>query len=140
MVSYRWYGYVVVLSTHFREIGEEFYQAHNHKDSLNSVAISSSLNKAASWGDNSIKMHDMSELKDITNVVRMDDETKGLDHLSWTDDGQLLAISTQKGTLHGGNIHHSRIVTPYWLRGGIWKRRERGEGARNREEIKNDND
>lgn len=24
----------------------------------------------------------------------------GLDQLSWTDDGQLLAVSTQKGTLH----------------------------------------
>ena len=45
-------GYFVVISTHIREIGQELYQAHNHKDSLNSVAISSSLNKAASCGDN----------------------------------------------------------------------------------------
>ncbi|XP_019956067.1 WD repeat-containing protein 19 isoform X1 [Paralichthys olivaceus] len=111
IVSYRWYGdgyiligfshgYFVVISTHIREIGEELYQAHNHKDSLNSVAISPALNKAASCGDNSIKIHELSELKDISNVVRLDDETKGLDQLSWTDDGQLLAISTQKGTLH----------------------------------------
>uniref|UniRef100_A0A4W6BS64 WD repeat domain 19 n=1 Tax=Lates calcarifer TaxID=8187 RepID=A0A4W6BS64_LATCA len=111
IVSYRWYGdgyiligfshgYFVVISTHIREIGEELYQAHNHKDSLNSVAISPALNKAASCGDNSIKIHELSELKDISNVVRLDDETKGLDQLSWTDDGQLLAVSTQKGTLH----------------------------------------
>uniref|UniRef100_A0A3Q3ED44 WD repeat-containing protein 19 n=1 Tax=Labrus bergylta TaxID=56723 RepID=A0A3Q3ED44_9LABR len=111
IVSYRWYGdgyiligfshgYFVVISTHIREIGQELYQAHNHKDSLNSVAISASLNKAASCGDNSIKIHELSELKDISNVVRLDDETKGLDQMSWTDDGQLLAVSTQKGTLH----------------------------------------
>ncbi|CAJ1052137.1 WD repeat-containing protein 19 [Xyrichtys novacula] len=111
IVSYRWYGdgyiligfshgYFVVISTHIREIGQELYQAHNHKDSLNSVAISTTLNKAASCGDNSIKIHELSELKDISNVVQLDDETKGLDQLSWTDDGQLLAISTQKGTLH----------------------------------------
>lgn len=111
IVSYRWYGdgyiligfshgYFVVISTHIREIGHELYQAHNHKDSLNSVAISPALNKAASCGDNSIKIHELSELKDISNVVRLDDETKGLDQLSWTDDGQLLAISTQRGTLH----------------------------------------
>uniref|UniRef100_A0A3Q3N032 WD repeat-containing protein 19 n=1 Tax=Mastacembelus armatus TaxID=205130 RepID=A0A3Q3N032_9TELE len=111
IVSYRWYGdgyiligfshgYFVVISTHIREIGEELYQAHNHKDSLNSVAISPALNKAASCGDNSIKIHELSELKDISHVVRLDDETKGLDQLSWTDDGQLLAVSTQKGTLH----------------------------------------
>uniref|UniRef100_A0A3Q3W5I8 WD repeat domain 19 n=1 Tax=Mola mola TaxID=94237 RepID=A0A3Q3W5I8_MOLML len=111
IVSYRWYGdgyiligfshgYFVVISTHIREIGHELYQAHNHKDSLNSVAISPALNKAASCGDNSIKIHELSELKDISNIVRLDDETKGLDQLSWTDDGQLLAVSTQKGTLH----------------------------------------
>ncbi|XP_062264138.1 WD repeat-containing protein 19-like [Platichthys flesus] len=112
IVSYHWYGdgniligfsngYTVVISTHLREIGKELYPAHNHKDSLNSVAISSSLNKAASCGDNSIMIHDLSELKDNINVVRFDYGTKGLDNLSWTDDGQLLAISTEKGTLHG---------------------------------------
>lgn len=46
------HGYFVVISTHIKEIGEELYQAHNHKDSLNSVAISQALNKAASCGDN----------------------------------------------------------------------------------------
>uniref|UniRef100_A0A8C3GBG4 WD repeat-containing protein 19 n=1 Tax=Cyclopterus lumpus TaxID=8103 RepID=A0A8C3GBG4_CYCLU len=111
IVSYRWYGdgyiligfshgYLVVISTHIREIGQELFQAHNHRDSLNSVAISPAINKAASCGDNSIKIHELSELNDISNVVQLDDETKGLDQLNWTDDGQLLAISTQKGTLH----------------------------------------
>ncbi len=46
------HGYFVVISTHIREIGQELFQAHNHKDSLTSIAISQSLNKAASCGDN----------------------------------------------------------------------------------------
>ncbi|XP_034043414.1 WD repeat-containing protein 19 isoform X2 [Thalassophryne amazonica] len=111
IVSYRWYGdgyiligfakgYFVVISTHLSEIGNELYQARNHKDNLSSVAISSALSKAATCGDNSIKLHELSDLKDISNVVQLEDETKGLDQLSWTDDGQLLAVSTQKGTLH----------------------------------------
>ena len=34
----------------------------------------------------------------------------------------------------GGNVHHSRKVTPYWLRGGIWKkRRESREPSKQRE-------
>lgn len=100
------HGYFVVISTHIREIGHELYQTRNHKD-LNSVAISPALNKAASCGDNrykealkrnpqtldflvfkktktivylcccSIKIHELSELKDISHVVRLDDETKG---------------------------------------------------------------
>ncbi|XP_041121208.1 WD repeat-containing protein 19 [Polyodon spathula] len=111
IIAYRWYGdgyimigfsqgYFVVISTHIREIGQELFQAHNHKDSLTSIAISQSLNKAASCGDNCIKIHDLSELKEMYAIINLDDETKGLDHLSWTDDGQLLAISSQRGTLH----------------------------------------
>ncbi|KAM8842536.1 WD repeat-containing protein 19 [Synchiropus picturatus] len=111
IVSHSWYGdgyiligfshgYFVVISTHIREIGQELYQTRNHKDNLTSVAISSALNKAASCGDNSVKIHELSELHNISNVVQLEDETKGLDRLSWTDDGQLLAVSTQRGTLH----------------------------------------
>uniref|UniRef100_H2ZU80 Uncharacterized protein n=2 Tax=Latimeria chalumnae TaxID=7897 RepID=H2ZU80_LATCH len=111
IVAYRWYGdgyimigfsqgYFVVISTHIREIGQELFQAHNHKDSLTSISISQALNKAASCGDNCIKIHDLSELKEMYAIVNLDDETKGLDRLSWTDDGQLLAVSTQRGTLH----------------------------------------
>ncbi|XP_064190994.1 WD repeat-containing protein 19 [Anguilla rostrata] len=111
IIAYRWYGdgyimigfsqgYFVVISTHIREIGQELFQAHNHKDSLTSIAISQSLNKAASCGDNCIKIHDLTELKEMYAIVNLDDETKGLDQLSWTDDGQLLAISSQRGTLH----------------------------------------
>ncbi|XP_015201422.1 WD repeat-containing protein 19 isoform X2 [Lepisosteus oculatus] len=111
IIAYRWYGdgyimigfsqgYFVVISTHIREIGQELFQAHNHKDSLTSIAISQSLNKAASCGDNCIKIHDLAELKEMYAIINLDDETKGLDYLSWTDDGQLLAVSTQRGTLH----------------------------------------
>ncbi|GAA6073984.1 WD repeat-containing protein 19, partial [Tachysurus ichikawai] len=111
IVSYRWYGdgyimigfshgYFVVISTHIREIGQELFQAHNHKDSLNSIAISQALNKAASCGDNCVKIHDLTDLKEMDAIVTLDEETKGLDQICWTDDGQLLAVSSQQGRLH----------------------------------------
>ncbi|XP_036618228.1 WD repeat-containing protein 19 [Trichosurus vulpecula] len=111
IVCYSWYGdgYImigfsrgifVVISTHIREIGQEIFQARNHKDNLSSIAISQSLNKAATCGDNCIKIHDLSELKDMYAIINLDDENKGLGSLSWTDDGQLLAVSTQRGSLH----------------------------------------
>lgn len=46
------HGYFVVISTHIREMGYELYRAHNHKDCLNSIAISTAVNKCASCGDN----------------------------------------------------------------------------------------
>ncbi|XP_033742140.1 WD repeat-containing protein 19-like isoform X1 [Pecten maximus] len=110
IISYRWYGdgyimigfsngYFVVISTHMKEIGQELFQARNHKDNLTCIAISNSLNKAASCGDNCIKIHDLSDLKEMFAIINMDDE-RGLDKLNWTDDGQLLAVSTQRGNLH----------------------------------------
>uniref|UniRef100_A0ABI7Z671 WD repeat domain 19 n=1 Tax=Felis catus TaxID=9685 RepID=A0ABI7Z671_FELCA len=111
IVCYRWYGdgYImigfsrgifVVISTHIREIGQEIFQARDHKDSLTSIAVSQTLNKAATCGDTCIKIHDLAELKDMYAIINLDDENKGLGTLSWTDDGQLLALSTQRGSLH----------------------------------------
>ncbi|NWS47600.1 WDR19 protein, partial [Probosciger aterrimus] len=111
IVTYRWYGdgYImigfsrgcfVVISTHIREIGQEIFQAHNHKDNLSSIAISQSLNKAASCGDSCIKIHDLSDLREMYAIINLDDENKGVDKLAWTDDGQLLAVSSRRGSLH----------------------------------------
>lgn len=47
----------------------------------------------------SIKVHDLSELKEMYAIITLDDE-RSLDRIQWTDDGQLLAVSTQKGSLH----------------------------------------
>ncbi|ESO89539.1 hypothetical protein LOTGIDRAFT_218902 [Lottia gigantea] len=116
IISYRWFGdgymligfsqgYFVVISTHLKEIGQELFQAKNHKDSLSSIALSLTYNKAASCGDNCIKIHDLADLKEMFAIITLDDE-RGLDQISWTDDGQLLAVSTQKGNLH---VYLSRL-------------------------------
>lgn len=110
IVSYRWYGdgyimigfsngFFVVISTHMKEIGQELFQARNHKDNLTCIGISTSLNKAASCGDNCVKIHDLSDLKEMFAIIQLDDE-RGLDKIGWTDDGQLLAVSSNRGNLH----------------------------------------
>ena len=110
IVAYKWFGdgyiligfsagYFVVISTHMKEIGQELFQAKNHKESLSGISISTTINKAASCGDNTIKIHELSDLKDTSNVISLDDE-RGLDHMDWSEDGQLLAVSTSKGNLH----------------------------------------
>ena len=110
IVSYKWFGdgyiligfsagYFVVISTHMKEIGQELFQAKNHRESLTGICISTTIGKAASCGDNSIKIHELNDLKDTSNVITLDDE-RGLDHMDWSEDGQLLAVSTSKGNLH----------------------------------------
>uniref|UniRef100_H0X6K1 WD repeat domain 19 n=1 Tax=Otolemur garnettii TaxID=30611 RepID=H0X6K1_OTOGA len=111
LVCYNWYGdgYIamgfsrgifVAISTHVGEVGQEIAQSRDHRENLTGIAVSHTLNKVASCGDNCVKIHDMAELKDIYAIISLDDESKGLSTLSWTDDGQLLAVSTQRGSLH----------------------------------------
>ncbi|TSN95726.1 WD repeat-containing protein 19 [Bagarius yarrelli] len=47
-----------------------------------------------------VKIHDLTDLKEMDAIVTLDEETKGLDQICWTDDGQLLAVSSQQGRLH----------------------------------------
>lgn len=47
----------------------------------------------------SIKIHDLTDLKEMYAIINMEDE-RGLDKIEWTDDGQLLAVSSQRGNLH----------------------------------------
>jgi WD repeat-containing protein 19 len=46
----------------------------NHKDSLAGIAISPAIGKAASCGENTIKVHELHDLKDTSNVINIDDE------------------------------------------------------------------
>ncbi len=90
-------GYLVVISTHMKEIGQELFQTRDHKDTLNDIAISFSFKKAASCGDNCIKIHELTDMKEIYAIITLDDASGQLDKISWTEDGQLLAVSTEKG-------------------------------------------
>jgi WD repeat-containing protein 19 len=53
------------------------------------------VGKAASCGDNTVKIHELTDLKDTSHVLSLDDE-RGLDNMDWSEDGQLLAVSTTK--------------------------------------------
>lgn len=66
---------------------------------MTSIAISKPIGKAASCGDNTVKVHELHDLKETSNVINIDDE-RGLDNIEWSEDGQLLAVSTSKGNLH----------------------------------------
>ncbi|KAL9972694.1 hypothetical protein ACROYT_G019054 [Oculina patagonica] len=111
IVAYKWFGdgyimlgfsngYFVVISTHIKEIGQELYQTRDHKDELTGIAMSLELNKAASCGDNCVKIHDLAEMKEIYAIITLEDAGGRLDKISWTDDGQLLAVSTQSGAMY----------------------------------------
>lgn len=109
LITYRWFGdgyillgfnagYLVAISTHIKEVGQELFQAKNHRDTLSDIALSTSLGHVASGGDNTVKVHDMSNLQDTVTIHTLDSEGN-VEHVAWSEDGQLLAISTRNGNL-----------------------------------------
>lgn len=68
-------GTFLAISTHFPEVGQEIFKARDHKDNLTSVALSQTLNKAATCGDNwLVRATDLWEcggLKRINQALRL---------------------------------------------------------------------
>ncbi|KAJ3181263.1 WD repeat-containing protein 19 [Geranomyces variabilis] len=92
-------GYMIVMSTNPNDLGHEIFSTKNHKGFLSNVAVSNVLNKAASCGDSTIKVHELSDLRDVYAVETIDDVSP-VDRLQWSDDGQFLTVSTKDGSLY----------------------------------------
>ncbi|KAJ3011652.1 WD repeat-containing protein 19 [Thoreauomyces humboldtii] len=110
VASYQWFadgyilvgfssGYLIVMSTNPSDLGHEIFSTKNHKGSLSNVAISTVLSKAASCGDSTIKVHELSDLRDVYAVETVDDVSP-LDRLQWSDDGQFLTVCTKEGSIY----------------------------------------
>lgn len=76
IVSYQWFGngyiiagfssgYVVIISTHLNEIGQEQYCAKFHEHSLREIVYNEANGTVATCGDNCIKVVRMSDWKEI---------------------------------------------------------------------------
>lgn len=76
IVSYQWFGngyiiagfssgYVVIISTHLKEIGQEQYCAKFHEHSLREIVYNEANGTVATCGDNCIKVVRMSDWKEI---------------------------------------------------------------------------
>ncbi|KAK3285957.1 hypothetical protein CYMTET_6459 [Cymbomonas tetramitiformis] len=95
-------GFVVVISTHNKEMSEEVHSARYHKDVLSDVAYCGALDRAATCGGNLIKIIDMvgQECNEIKSDSIEFESNVVLDKLQWTQDGQVLSVSTQGGDVH----------------------------------------
>ena len=101
-------GYLVVVSSHMKEIGSELFSAHFHRERLTALAYSPVTQRAACAGDSGVKIVDMGswqELPDDSFDLR--DEVTSM---AFTADGQILTIATATGKVHSflacmPNIH-----------------------------------
>ncbi|MEW5318051.1 MAG: hypothetical protein WDW38_009304 [Sanguina aurantia] len=94
-------GYIVVVSSHSREISEEVHSGR-YLDLLTDVAYSPALGRIALAGSSSIRVVDASgtdytEVK--SNAIDLDPHQL-VEKVGWTKDGQVLTVGCQNGYLY----------------------------------------
>ncbi|XP_072941751.1 WD repeat-containing protein 19 [Epargyreus clarus] len=99
IVTYKWYGdgyiligfsagYVIAISTHIKEVGEELFQVKNHKDNLTDVAV---LNgQAVTCGDGQLKLISLWNNGEVCGTAS---PAGGAARAVWSADGRLLAAA-----------------------------------------------
>lgn len=97
-------GYMVVISTHISEIGEERYSGKFHQRALYDIAYSPKLKYAAVAGDMGIKIVEMTHFKDLKREAISPDvlgTQKGerVTRVAWSPDGRILTASTDYGMI-----------------------------------------
>ncbi|XP_016930699.3 WD repeat-containing protein 19 isoform X1 [Drosophila suzukii] len=93
-------GHVVAISTHPKDVGQELWQVKNHKDTLTGLAYCPTLDIVASCGDDSsIKIHSITNLQETERIITVPDHA-GVQMIDWSPDGQLLAVTTNNGTVY----------------------------------------
>ncbi|RZB40660.1 WD repeat-containing protein 19 [Asbolus verrucosus] len=116
IITYKWFGdgyiligfsagYFIAISTHIKEVGQELFQVRNHKNTLTDITVCEKIGRAASCGDNNVKIHDLTNLQETSSVLSLTQEA-GLDRISWSTDGQLFSVCTRGGSL---NVYVSHV-------------------------------
>ncbi|KAL0883647.1 hypothetical protein ABMA27_015774 [Loxostege sticticalis] len=99
IVSYKWYGdgyiligfsagFIIAISTHIKEVGEELFQVKNHKENLTDVAICNG--QAASCGDGQLKLISVWNNGEVVGTVS---PAGGVERCDWSSDARLLAAA-----------------------------------------------
>ncbi|KAJ9458311.1 Intraflagellar transport protein 172 [Diplonema papillatum] len=115
IVQYKWFGdgyiligfssgHVNVVSTHEKEVGKEISYIVPHKESLNDITYCPVLQKGASIGDSCVQVFSMDEIDSLksreSDRFDLNNEYGALMNVDWTDDGQILTVSSRNGNIH----------------------------------------
>ncbi len=96
-------GHVVIMSLHQSELGNEVCCIKAHRDSLSQIAYSKNLRKCATIGDAVIRIFDLEENsfnETKSETINLESEFGALAAVDWTDDGQILTVSSKNGGIY----------------------------------------
>ncbi|CAM9233510.1 unnamed protein product [Chrysoparadoxa australica] len=107
-------GYLVVISTHVDEIGEECFSGQFHVDGLLTMAYSPVLGRVASAGRDGVKVVDLKVYQEIEeDCIPMSSEDGRICDLAWSPDGQILTVATKKGEVFNFLAHMPTVHASY---------------------------
>uniref|UniRef100_A0A915BKE6 Anaphase-promoting complex subunit 4 WD40 domain-containing protein n=1 Tax=Parascaris univalens TaxID=6257 RepID=A0A915BKE6_PARUN len=93
-------GFVVCISAHASEIGQEIFSVQDFKTYLSYVHVNETFEKALMVGDNQLKIREMNQLDELFGMYDIEGEDKVLSRVETSTDGQLVAVAGTSGTLH----------------------------------------
>ncbi|KAH7716252.1 hypothetical protein AAVH_16378 [Aphelenchoides avenae] len=93
------HGFVVCLSAQkTSEVSQEIFSIQEFKSNLAQVTINMHTKKVFSVGDNQLKVRELEDLAELTDIVEVDSDDKGLSTVSACDDGSLAAVAGNSGS------------------------------------------
>ncbi|WKY01561.1 hypothetical protein Q1695_015513 [Nippostrongylus brasiliensis] len=98
-------GFIVCISAHPSEMGQEIFNVAEYKTYLAAVAASQPFGKIVSVGDHQMKVREMRELDDIFVIMEVDTE-KDLSQVECSHDGQLIAVASRGG---GASVYLTKM-------------------------------
>ncbi|CAJ0941690.1 unnamed protein product, partial [Mesorhabditis belari] len=109
IISYSWYhgaymvlgfekGFIVCISAHQSEIGQEIFSVQEYKNYLGDIRVSTTFDKVMSVGDHQLKLRELQQMQDLFTMLEVDTE-KELTQIDSNSDGQLLAVAGGGGSL-----------------------------------------
>lgn len=96
-------GFVVLVSVHAAEMGNEICAVKAHRDSLADLSVCAAVKKVATVGDGCLRTFDfddnqLSEQK--SEKCDLDGDFGNLSGVAWTDDGQVLSVASKNGAAY----------------------------------------
>lgn len=95
-------GHLQVVSTDPKEVGEEKFVGKFHPVNMLTFAYNAHLKRAATTGDDGVRIIDTREFKEIrSDYISPEDLEDGrVTDLCWSPDGQILTVGTSSGNVY----------------------------------------
>ena len=107
-------GYLSHVSAHTKEINEELVSERVFQTNLDAICANEFLNKCAVAGEGMVKIYNMQTWKEVKKErITLPSNSGKVNKITWSTNGQLLAISTMTGNLYGMLTHLPRLFSCY---------------------------